>query len=135
MERTLVLIKPDGVRRNLIGEIIKRYEKKGLRVAAIKSVYPTVEIASRHYAEHEGKEFYERLIKFLTSGMVVAMILEGQNAVKCARIINGATKYQDALPGTIRGDFAFDETENLVHASDSLESAEREIKIWFSEIY
>lgn len=87
MERTFVLIKPDGVRRNL------------------------------------------------TSGMVVAMILEGKNAIKCARIINGATKYQDALPGTIRGDFAFDETENLVHASDSLESSEREIKIWFPEIY
>lgn len=113
MERTLVLIKPDGVRRNLIGEIIKRYEMKGLRVIAIKSLYPTKEIAMEHYREHEGKEFYERLINFLTSGMVIAMILEGKNVIKCARIINGATKYQEALPGTVRGDFAFDETETL----------------------
>jgi len=135
LERTLVLIKPDGVRRNLIGEIIRRYEMKGLRVIAIKSLYPSEELVMEHYKEHEGKDFYERLINFLTSGMVIAIVLEGKNAIKCARIINGATKYQDALPGTIRGDFAFDETENLVHASDSLESAEREMKIWFPEIY
>ncbi|KRQ85895.1 Nucleoside diphosphate kinase [Caloramator mitchellensis] len=134
MERTLVLIKPDGVRRNLIGDIIKRYEMKGLRVASIKSVYPTAEMAKEHYKEHIGKDFFEKLIRFLTSGMVIAIILEGQNAVKCARIINGSTKYQDALPGSIRGDYAFDETENIVHASDSTESAEREIKIWFPEI-
>ena len=134
MEKTLVLIKPDGVRRNLIGEIISRYEKKGLRVSAIKSVFPTLEMAVEHYKEHVGKDFFERLIRFLTSGMVIAIILEGQNAVKCARIVNGATKYIDALPGSIRGDFAFDETENLVHASDSLESAKREIAIWFHEI-
>lgn len=132
MERTLVLIKPDGVKRNLVGEIIKRYEMKGMRVAEIKSLVPEAKLVEKHYEEHRGKDFYPRLVEYLASDMVIAMILEGVNAVKCVRNINGATKYQDALPGTIRGDFAYSESYNLVHASDSLESAEREISLWFS---
>ncbi|MCX7694443.1 MAG: nucleoside-diphosphate kinase [Caloramator sp.] len=131
MEKTLVLIKPDGVERGLIGEIIKRYEMKGMKIKEIKSLIPTRELAEKHYEEHKGKEFFEELIKYLTSGMVVAMIIEGENAIKCVRNINGATKYQDALPGTIRGDFAYKDTYNLVHASDCKDSAEREIKLWF----
>lgn len=131
MERTLVLVKPDGVERNLVGEILKRYEQKGLKIAQIRSLLPTKDMAERHYQEHAGKSFYEGLIEFLTSGMTIACIIEGPNAIKCVRNINGATKYQDAVPGSIRGDYAHHETKNLVHASDSIESAEREISIWF----
>lgn len=131
MERTLVLIKPDGVERKLVGEIIKRYEQKGMCIVSMKSMLPTVEIAQEHYKEHVGKPFYDDLVKFTTSGMLIAMILEGPNAVKCVRILNGATRYGDAVPGSIRGDFANAEMMNLVHASDSVESAEREISIWF----
>jgi nucleoside-diphosphate kinase len=135
MEVTLILIKPDGVKRNLIGDILNRYEKKGMRIAAIKSVYPSRSIVEEHYQEHKGKSFYNKLIDFLTDGMVVACILEGPNCIKCVRLINGATKFSDALPGTIRGDYAFEETFNLVHASDSVESAEREAKLWFPELF
>ncbi|MCX7950910.1 MAG: nucleoside-diphosphate kinase [Clostridiales bacterium] len=131
MEKTLVLVKPDGVKRGLVGEIIKRYEMKGLKISQIKSVVPTKELAEKHYEEHKGKDFFDKLVDYLTSGMVIAMVLEGENAIKCVRIINGATKYQDAVPGTIRGDFAYMETYNLVHASDCEVSAEREIKLWF----
>jgi nucleoside-diphosphate kinase len=134
LEKTLILVKPDGVKRNLIGEILRRYEQKGLSIAAIKSGNPTQEIVEKHYDEHRGKSFYPGLIEFLTSGMVVAAIIEGPNAIKCVRMINGATKFQDALPGTIRGDFANLDTENLVHASVSTESAEREIRLWFPEL-
>ncbi|TDT50916.1 nucleoside-diphosphate kinase [Fonticella tunisiensis] len=133
MERTLILIKPDGVRRNLIGEIIRRYEMKGLKIVSIKSMHPSRELVEEHYAEHRGKPFFNDLIEYLTSGMVVACIVEGSNAIKCVRLINGATKYYDALPGTIRGDFACDETQNLVHASDCEEAAKREIGLWFPE--
>lgn len=133
MERTLILIKPDGVRRNLIGEILRRYEMKGLKITSLKSIFPSVEMVESHYEEHRGKDFFPGVVKFLASGMVIACILEGENAVKCARIINGATKYEDSLPGTIRGDFAFANSQNLVHASDSPEAAEREINIWFGD--
>jgi nucleoside-diphosphate kinase len=135
MEKTLVLIKPDGVKRNLIGEILNRYEKKGMRISAIKSVYPSRKVVEEHYYEHKGKSFYNGLIDFLTDGMVVACILEGPSCIKCVRLLNGATKFCDALPGTIRGDYAFEETCNLVHASDSVESAEREAKLWFPELF
>lgn len=131
MEKTLVLIKPDGVKRGLVGEIIRRYEMKGLKILEIKSVVPTKELAEKHYEEHRGKDFFDKLVDYLTSGMVIAMVLEGENAIKCVRLINGATKYQDAVPGTIRGDFAYMETYNLVHASDCEVSADREIKLWF----
>lgn len=135
MERTLVLIKPDGVKRNLIGDILNRYERKGMRIAAIKSVYASRNIVEEHYYEHKDKNFYNELIDYLTDGMVVACIVEGTNSIKCVRLINGATKFTDALPGTIRGDYAFDTTNNLVHASDSVESADREAKLWFPELF
>lgn len=133
MERTLVLIKPDGVDKNLIGEVIRRYEKKGLRVARIQSMCPSKEMVEEHYKEHLGKSFFEELIDYVTSGMIIAMIIEGSNAIKCVRLINGATKYQEAAPGSIRGDYANEDTRNIVHASDSVEAAEREIGIWFKE--
>lgn len=131
MERTLVLIKPDGTEKNLIGEVISRYEKKGMKVTKIQSMFATREMAEEHYKEHQGKTFFAELIKYVTSGMIVAMIIEGPNVIKCVRIINGATRYQEAAPGSIRGDYAHQDTQNLVHASDSVEAAEREIKIWF----
>lgn len=132
MERTLVLIKPDGVKRALIGEILSRYEKKGLKIADIRMFTPSRELSEKHYEEHNGKTFYAELIDYITSGPVVACIVEGENAVKCVRLVNGATRYQEALPGTIRGDFANMDTYNLVHSSDSVSSAEREIGLWFS---
>jgi nucleoside-diphosphate kinase len=131
MERTLVLIKPDGVEKKLIGEVIKRYEQKGMKVAKIQSLYATREMVEEHYKEHQGKTFYDELINYVTSGMIIAMIIEGPNSIKCIRNINGATRYQEAVPGSIRGDYANQETKNIVHASDSVESAEREIAIWF----
>lgn len=134
MENTLIIIKPDGVRRNLIGKILSRYEEKGMRIAAIKSLKPEPSLVEEHYEEHRGKDFYPELINYLSSDMVVALVLEGENAVKCARILNGATKFSDAQPGTIRGDFACSDRYNLVHASDSTESARREIILWFPEL-
>ena len=131
MERTLVLIKPDGVEKKLIGEVIKRYEQKGMKVVKIQSLYATRKMVEEHYKEHQGKTFYEELINYVTSGMIIAMIIEGPNSIKCIRNINGATRYQEAVPGSIRGDYANQETKNIVHASDSVESAEREIAIWF----
>jgi nucleoside-diphosphate kinase len=133
MERTLVLIKPDGVEKKLIGEVIRRYEQKGMKVAKIQSLYATREMVEEHYKEHQGKTFYDELINYVTSGMIIAMIIEGPNSIKCIRNINGATRYQEAVPGSIRGDYANQETKNIVHASDSVESAEREIAIWFKE--
>lgn len=131
MERTLVLIKPDAVERKLIGEIISIYEKKGLNITDMKLVRPSIEVAIEHYAEHEGRPYFENLIKYITRGRVCAMIIEGDNAVAMVRKINGATNPLDADMGTIRGRFALSKTENIVHSSDSVESAEREINIWF----
>lgn len=133
MERTLVLIKPDGVERRLIGQIISIYERKGLDITALKMLKPTKEIAEQHYIEHQDKPFFRDLVKFITRGKVCAMIIQGENAVKTLRKINGATDPAEAETGTIRGRFALSKSENIVHASDSVESAEREIKIWFSE--
>lgn len=131
MEKTLVLIKPDGVERKLIGEVIRRYEQKGMSVVSVKSLVAPRETVEEHYKEHVGKPFYDGLVEFTVSGMLIAMVVEGPNAVKCVRMLNGATRFGDAVPGSIRGDFANSEMKNIVHASDSVESAEREIAIWF----
>ncbi|HEY5575731.1 MAG TPA: nucleoside-diphosphate kinase [Clostridiaceae bacterium] len=134
MERTLVLIKPDAVERRLAGEIISIYEKKGLHISALKITRPSKEIAEEHYAEHTGKPFFDNLVSYITSGEVCALILEGNNVIAMVRKMNGATDPANAEAGTIRGQFAISMSENTVHASESMESAEREIKIWFPEI-
>lgn len=131
MERSLVLIKPDGVERRLIGQIISIYERKGLNITALKLIKPSKEIAENHYIEHKDKPFFQELVDYLTRGKVCAMIIEGDNVIKTVRKINGATDPAEAEMGTIRGQFALSKSENIVHASDSVESAEREIKIWF----
>ena len=135
VEQTLVLIKPDGVRRNLIGEIIRRCEAKGYVVAELKKLTPTRELLAKHYAEHEGKVFYEPLMEFMLSGDVVAIRLEGQRVIEGFRSIAGATDPTVAAPGTIRGDLSRDwgtkVVQNLVHGSDSIESAQRELALWF----
>lgn len=133
MERTLILIKPDGVRRGLIGEIVRRIERKGLRIIALKMIRVTKELAERHYAEHVEKPFFPELRAFITSGPTVAMVVQGDEAVGLSRKLMGATKFTEAEAGTIRGDFAFSMTENLVHGSDSTESSEREIGLFFSD--
>jgi nucleoside-diphosphate kinase len=134
MEKTFVMIKPDGIKRGLVGEIINRYERKGLKIVAAKLMKVTKDMAREHYREHAEKPFFAELIEYITSAPVFAMILEGDKAISLVRLINGATKVEDALPGTIRGDFATSTTENLVHGSDSTESAGREIALWFPEI-
>lgn len=131
MERTFVMIKPDAVQRGLIGEIISRLERKGLKIVAMKMLNVSRELAERHYAEHREKPFFESLVSYITSAPVVAMVVEGKNAVKVVRTLVGATNPQEALPGTIRGDFGMDIGRNVIHASDSLESAEREISLFF----
>ncbi|AQA04491.1 nucleoside-diphosphate kinase [Mycobacterium sp. MS1601] len=131
-ERTLALIKPDGVERQLIGEIISRIERKGLSIAALELKHVSDELARAHYAEHEGKPFFPSLLEFITSGAVVAAILEGPRAVAAFRQIAGGTDpVEKATPGTIRGDFGLETQFNLVHGSDSPDSAEREIALWF----
>jgi nucleoside-diphosphate kinase len=134
MERTLVLIKPDAVERSLTGEIISIYEKKGFHISALKIIKPSKEIAEKHYAEHIGKTFFDNLVSYITSGEVCALILEGSNVIATVRKMNGATDPANAEAGTIRGRFAISMSENTVHASESMESAEREIKIWFPEM-
>lgn len=131
MERTFVIIKPDGVERGLIGEVISRYERKGLKVTECKMLRADRATLERHYIEHKEKPFYEELISYMLQGNILAMIVEGNNAIKLVRNINGKTNPVEAEPGTIRGDYANTMTENIVHASDSTESAEREISIWF----
>jgi len=131
-ERTLVLIKPDGVQRLLVGRILARYEERGLRIAGLKLMAVGRELAERHYAVHSAKPFFGGLVEFITSGPLVAAVLEGPNAIGVVRAMNGATRPQDAAPGTIRGDFALETTQNLVHASDSAETAVAEIALWFS---
>jgi nucleoside-diphosphate kinase len=131
-ERTLVLVKPDGVQRQLVGRILVRYEERGLQIVGLKLVKVTRELAERHYAVHKGKPFFNGLVDFITSGPLVALALEGPNAIAMVRAMNGATKPVDAAPGTIRGDLAVEMSQNLVHASDSPESAMTELGIWFS---
>ena len=131
MERTFIAVKPDGVKRGLVGNIVERFERKGYKIIAMKMLQPTQEIAAKHYAEHVGKPFYNRLINYITSGPIVAMVVEGDNVVKGARHIMGSTKPDEAEVGTIRADFAQTMEYNVVHGSDCVESAEREIAIYF----
>lgn len=132
MQRTLLFVKPDGVRRKLVGEIVSRCERKGWHILAMKMMTLSREVAERHYAEHEGKSFYDGLIDYVTSAPIVAMVWEGNDIIPILRTMMGATNPVDALPGTIRGDFGNDFTQNLVHGSDSPESAAREIPLFFS---
>ncbi len=131
MERTFVMVKPDGVQRGLVGEVISRLERKGLKIVAMKMLWIQEELAREHYAEHAEKPFFQALVDYITSGPVVAMVVEGKEAVKVVRTLVGATNPVEASPGTIRGDFGMDIGRNVVHASDSLESAEREISLFF----
>ncbi|HTT73978.1 MAG TPA: nucleoside-diphosphate kinase [Thermoplasmata archaeon] len=130
-ERTLVVIKPDGVRRGQVGEIVTRFERRGLKIAAAKMVRVTPELAAQHYAEHEGKPFYPSLMQHITSGPVVVLAIEGRSAISVVRLMMGATNPQTAAPGTIRGDLALSLTANLIHGSDSPESAARELALYF----
>ncbi|RIK06825.1 MAG: nucleoside-diphosphate kinase [Acidobacteria bacterium] len=131
MEKTLILVKPDGVRRNLIGEIISRFERRGFSIADLRMLTVNEEMASRHYAEHVDKPFFGELVEFITSGPTVAMVVEGPDAIRVARTMMGATNPADAAPGTIRGDLASAMPDNVIHGSDSPESATREIDIFF----
>ncbi len=142
IEQTLVLVKPDGVKRGLIGEIISRFEKRGLKIVGLKMVQVDPDFSKKHYAAHVGKDFYEGLEKFITSGPVVAMVIEGVHAVEVVRKIVGSTEPKSAPVGTIRGDFAHTSldyadsqgksAENLIHASGNLEEANQEVALWFS---
>src|SRR5437763_10532119 len=134
MERTLILVKPDAFARNLSGEIIARFERKGLRLVAMNLTTMSRELAGRHYAEHEGKGFYEELVSFITSGPLVAMVLEGEQAVVAARQVIGATNPLEATTGSIRGDFAIEVGQNMVHGSDAPESAVREVALFFPDL-
>ena len=133
IERTFAMVKPDGVQRGLVGEVVSRFEKRGVNVCALKMMKIPKELAERHYAEHKGKSFYESLVSFITSGPVVCMVLEGDNAITVVRAMMGATNPQDAPIGTIRGDLAMHTSKNVVHGSDSPESAKREIALFFND--
>jgi len=131
MDRTLILVKPDAFERGLTGEIIARFERRGLRIAALRHMQVADDLARLHYAEHEGKPFFGELVDFITSGPLVAMVLEGHEAVKAARQVIGATNPLEAAPGSIRGDLALEVGRNIVHGSDSAESARREADLFF----
>ena len=134
IERSVVLVKPDGVERNIIGNILSCYEDNGLKIVALKLMRATREIAEKHYSQHKGKDFYEELITFITRSPLCALILQGEDAVARIRKINGATSPTDAEEGTIRHRYARSKTENCVHASDTVDSAKEEIALWFPEI-
>lgn len=134
MEQTLSLIKPDGIRKGVMGEIIRRFEKAGIRIAAMKLLRMPKATAEAFYAEHEGKPFFDELTTFMSSGPIVALVLEGENVIQKNRDLMGATDYRKAAPGTIRADFSQDLTENTVHGSDSAASAAREIPFFFSRL-
>ena len=133
MEKTFVMIKPDGVQRRLIGEITSRFEKKGLNIVKAELLQATEDIAKEHYGEHSDKPFLGELVEFITSGPVFAMILSGENAVSVARTLIGETNPASSQPGTIRGDYGLTVGKNIIHGSDAVESAEREISIWFKD--
>jgi nucleoside-diphosphate kinase len=133
METTYIMIKPDGVQRGLIGEIISRFEKKGLKLVGLKQIIPSQELAKKHYAVHSEKAFFNGLIKFVTSGPVVCMAWEGTEAIKVARTLIGPTNGRNAEPGTIRGDFGMDMGYNMIHGSDAPETATFELNLWFPE--
>jgi nucleoside-diphosphate kinase len=132
MERTFVMVKPDGVQRRLVGEIIRRFENRGLRLVGLKMLQPDRGLAERHYAVHRDKPFFEDLVAFITSGPVVAMAWEGNQAVRLVRNMMGALKPEEALPGTIRGDFTTEIQANLIHGSDSPDTAATELALWFA---
>jgi nucleoside-diphosphate kinase len=134
MEQTLILVKPDAFARGLTGEILARFERKGMKIAALKHLTTPRDLAETHYAEHVGKPFFAELVDFITSAPLVAMVLEGDEAIKAARQLIGATNPLEATTGSIRGDFAVQVGQNMVHGSDSPESAAREIGIWFPEL-
>jgi nucleoside-diphosphate kinase len=134
MDRTLILVKPDAFARGLTGEILARFERKGLRIVALKHMQMDQDLAERHYAEHEGKPFFGELVEFITSAPLVALVLEGHEAVVAARQVIGATNPLEASPGSIRGDFALEVGQNMVHGSDSNDSAAREIGLFFPEL-
>ena len=131
MERTFIMVKPDGVQRNLIGEIVARFEKKGFQLVGAKLMQVSRELAEQHYAEHKERPFFGELVDFITSGPVFAMVWEGENVIATARQMMGKTNPQEAAPGTIRGDYGLTVGKNVIHGSDSPESAEREIKLFF----
>src|SRR5262245_52291719 len=131
LERTLVLVKPDGVQRLLAGRILARYEERGLRLVGLKLMQTSRDLAERHYAVHRERPFFGGLVEFITSAPLVAAVLEGPNAIAIVRAMNGATRPHEAAPGTIRGDFALETAQNLVHASDSPETAATELALWF----
>jgi nucleoside-diphosphate kinase len=133
-ERTLILVKPDAFARGLTGEIIARFERKGLRIVALKHMHVTEDLAKQHYAEHEGKPFFGELVEFITSGQLVALVLEGDEAIRAARQVIGATNPLEATTGSIRGDFAIAVGQNMVHGSDSPESGAREAALFFPEL-
>jgi nucleoside-diphosphate kinase len=133
LEKTFLMVKPDGVQRNVIGEIVARFEKKGYHLAGAKLMQIPTELAEEHYGEHKERPFFGELVEFITSGPVFAMVWEGENVILTARQMMGATNPKDAAPGTIRGDFAVTVGKNMIHGSDSAESAEREIGLFFKE--
>lgn len=131
--RTFVLIKPDGVKQKVVGEIISRFEKRGMTIISMKTVVPTKQLVAEHYEEHRGKSFFEKIVDYVSSGQTVAMILEGEEGCfKTVREMIGATRPEDSPVGTIRGDFGTKAPYNVIHGSDSVESAERESKLWFN---
>lgn len=134
MDRTLILVKPDAFARSLTGDIVARFERKGLGIVAMRHMTVSKELAERHYAEHESKPFFGELVEFITSGPIVAMVLQGTDAVRAARQVIGATNPLDAAPGSIRGDFAIEMGQNMVHGSDSPESAAREAALFFPDL-
>jgi nucleoside-diphosphate kinase len=134
MDRTLILVKPDAFERGLTGEVIARFERKGLRIAALQHMTVTRDLAEKHYAEHVDKPFFGEFVSFITRGPLVAFVLEGHEAVAAARQVIGATNPLEAAPGSLRGDFGLEVTYNMVHGSDSDESAQREIQLWFPEL-
>jgi nucleoside-diphosphate kinase len=134
VDRTLILVKPDAFARGLTGEIIARFERKGLKIVALKQMTVTDDLARQHYAEHEGKRFFGELVEFITSGPIVAMVLEGEEAITAARQVIGATNPLEASPGSIRGDFAIAVGQNMVHGSDSPESGQREAELFFPDL-
>jgi nucleoside-diphosphate kinase len=133
MEKTFLMVKPDGVQRQLIGEIVGRFERKGFQLVGAKLMTIPVELAEKHYGEHKGKPFYDELVQFITSGPVFAMVWQGENVIELSRKMMGKTNPKDAEPGTIRGDYTMFVSKNIIHGSDSPESAEREISLFFQD--
>ncbi|XP_076681075.1 nucleoside diphosphate kinase [Andrena cerasifolii] len=132
-ERTFIMVKPDGVQRGLVGKIIQRFEDKGFKLVALNMVWPTEDLLKQHYADLAARPFFPGLVKYMSSGPVVPMVWEGLNAVKTGRVMLGETNPKDSAPGTIRGDFCIQVGRNIIHGSDSVESANKEIKLWFGE--